>query len=580
MKEMKSRIVIPINLTDDYDYKQLIEYYQNGRFSKCREKLIELETRYPDHPELLKFKENLQMKLTVRDMEVSTKKSEARKKVSATFKLTAFFIFGILFVLIVFYFSYNYLNARISAQRFAEQASQLESMNFQAEQLLRVGNPQSAAEIVETMRNIDPEYENLSDLTSEVNSLLYLEEKYQTAVDLKAQGDNIGALVIFREIESEESGLWDISQQIESIETTEQITIYMNEGDAAYQEQSWSEVITAYESALALDPKLDDPQIKEQLLQSYLNEIIRMLQSDSVSIDDVETAEQYYRKAVALIPQSREFTSEREDLQEVSSNLLQLKFGQTAKEILNDPGQTVSMVAKAVTYLKKAANIDQTNSALQKDLQNAELYQVSFQDFINEDWIRAITNLSQIVDSDTNFANGNAQVLLYESYYELGMQYYNAGFYQDAINNLEQAEIVAWDGNNNLRLFQVQIKIGDTYGKINDFENAVSYYIYALNAIDISNKLPSSSNLDDQFAQASYWATIGNNEEAYTALRSLLDNIEVIYTNLEVEIGDGACLALFAAANSSTLDAVLNSNDLPDNMVINIGRVLTVPVIE
>ena len=216
-----------------------------------------------------------------------------------------------------------------------------------------------------------------------------------------------------------------------------------------------------------------------------------MLQNDSVTIDDVETAEGYYRKAVALIPQSREFASERENLQEVSSNLLQLKFAQTAKDILNDPNQTLSDVKKAASYLSKAASIDQTNSALQKDVKNVELYQVGFQDFINGDWIRAITNLSQLVDADTNFANGNAQVLLYEAYFELGQQYFSAGFYQDAINNLEQAEIVAWDGDNRLRLFQVQILLGDTFMKTNDIENAVSYYVYALNAINMEDKLAS-----------------------------------------------------------------------------------------
>ncbi len=513
-------------------------------------------------------------------MEALTKKSDTRKKVSATFKLSAFFVFGIIFVLLIFFFSYNLLNSKVNAEQSLNQTSQLTSLNSQAEQLLRMGKPQSAAEIVETIRGIDPDYENLSELTLKVDTMLDLETKYQTALDLQTQGNDIDALAIFREIEAEEPNMWDVSQQITSIETSEQIVTYLEEGNDAYQVQNWGAVISAYESALVLDPKLDDPQVKEQLLQSYLNEIISMLQSDSVTIDEVVTAEQYYRKAVALIPQSKEFANEREDLQDVSSNLLQLKFGQTAKEMLYDPNQTLSTIAKAVTYISKAANIDPTNSALQKDLKNVELYQVGFQDFLNEDWIRAITNLSQLVGSDANFANGNAKALLYEAYFRIGKQYDGAGFYQDAINNLEQAEIVAWDVNNKLQLFQVQIQLGDTFIKTNDFENAVSYYLYALNSIEIVDRLSTSPNLAAQFTQASYWAAIGNNQEAYTILKELLDNIDFIYTDSEVQVGDGVCLALFAAANSSTLDAILAANDLPDNVVIKFGRTLTVPTIE
>ena len=253
--EEESQVVIPIELADDFDYKQLLEYFQNGEFAKAREKLIQLEQRYPDNPELQNFKTNLQMKLSVKNMEVSTKKAETRKKFGATLRLIAFFVFGTLFVLVVFLFSYNFLNSRINSQQSQAKASQLASLNDQAEQLLLVGNPQAAAGIVETMREIDPEFDNLADLTTEVNSLLEMESKYQTALDLRSEGKDIEALALFREVEEAEPGMWDVSQQIASIETSELITTYLDEGDGAYQEQNWAAVINAYESVLIIDPK-------------------------------------------------------------------------------------------------------------------------------------------------------------------------------------------------------------------------------------------------------------------------------------------------------------------------------------
>jgi hypothetical protein len=47
-----------------------------------------------------------------------------------------------------------------------------------------------------------------------------------------------------------------------------------------------------------------------------------------------------------------------------------------------------------------------------------------------------------------------------------------------------------------------------------------------------------------------------------------------------IEIGEGVCLAFFADENSSTVDAVVEVNNLPRNMVITFGRSRSVPTIE
>ena len=147
----------------------------------------------------------------------------------------------------------------------------------------------------------------------------------------------------------------DVRQQIAAIETSIQIAKYLEEGNAAYQDENWDRVISAYENALKLDPKLDDPLIKEQLLKGYLNKIISMLENENTSVEDIEKAEEYYRRAVAMIPQSKEFASERGNLQEITSNLLEVKFTQIARAGLEDKNQTAASIDKAVSYMRKAA---------------------------------------------------------------------------------------------------------------------------------------------------------------------------------------------------------------------------------
>ena len=579
-KGKNEKIVVPIDLSNDPEYLELIKLFQNGEFLKCREVLDALKARYPDHPALLNFDDNLQMKMMFRTMEDKNKKVQKRESVKSSLSFIIFTIIAILVISAVFYFSFRYFNNQIAEKQQLQESYTLNSMANQAEQLLLVGNPQPAAEIIENIREINPDYERLDTLSAEVELLLQMESKYQEAESLLAAGNPEEALVLFNEIQEESPGLWDVSQQIETIETDNQISILLDNGNTAYQNEDWDTVISSYESALALDPLLDDPLITEQLLQGYLKKIISMLQEEHASIEDIEAAEQYYRKAVALIPQSREYANERENLQEASSNLLQLKFVQTAKDMLSDGTQTITSVKKAVSYLTKAASIDPKNSALQIDVNNAEYYQVAFQDFLDMNWASSINNLKKIMESDPNFAGGNTATLLYEAYSALGQQYYSAGFYSDALNNFEQAELVAWDDTENvMKLFQVQIYIGDSYGKIRDYENAVSYYLYALNSIDVASRTELTT-VNNLVAQATYWEAVRDFDSAYTALQEALQGIGGVYINSEIEISDGACLAFFADENLSTIDAILEANNLPQNVVINFGRQLIVPSIQ
>ena len=579
-KGIDEKIVIPIDLSNDPEYLDLIHSFQNGDFLRCQELLVELEERYPDHTALSKFKENLDLKMMIRTTEDKNKKVQNKEKVKTSFSFILFTVAALLIVSAVFYFSFRYFNNQIAEKQQIQESYSLNNMANQAEQLLFVGNPQPAAAIIENMREINPDYDRLPTLEAEVDLLLRMEAKYQEAEMQLEAGNPDEALVLFQEIQEESPGLWDVSQQIEAIQIDNQISQLLEQGSAAYQSEDWDTVISSYEGALTLDPQLNDPLITEQLLQGYLKKIISMLQDDGATIEDIEEAEQYYRRAVALIPQSKEYANERENLQEASSNLLQLKFVQTAKDMLSDSNQTITSVKKAVSYLTKAANIDSKNSALQIDLNNAEYYQVAFQDFLDMNWASSITNLKKIMDSDPNFAGGNSATLLYEAYSALGEQYYSAGFYSDALNNFEQAELVAWDDTeNSLKLFQVQINIGDTYGKLRDYENAVSYYLYALNSIDITSHTELSTVIN-LMAQATYWNAIGDYDSAYTALQEVLQGIDSIFTTTEIEISDGACLAFFADDNLSTIDAILEANNLPQNMVINYGRQLIVPSIQ
>jgi len=581
LNEKKDQTVNPVDLSGNPDYTQLLELYQRAEFNKCEKLLGKLEKQYPEHPGLLEFKDDLQVKSSFKNIAISNKIGEKRKKKKAIFKMSAFAIIAVLIVASVFFVSY-YLLTNIAEEKQLENDTELlTSLGYQAEHLLRTGQPQPAAEIIERMKTINPDFENLVELSTRADNLLRLEADYQTALDLISEKKDDEALVILNDIEAEEPGMWDVSQKIASVEISFQITKHMEEGNAAFLDNNWDQVISAYENALMLDPKLNDPLMTEQLLQGYLNEIISMLENENTSIEEIKNAEEYYRRAVAIAPQSRAFASERGNLQKASSNLLELKFTQLAKANLAEKNQTLASVAEAVAYMRKAVNIKPENTAMSLDLKNAEYYQIAFKNFLEMDWNQAITNLNQISSIDSNYAGGNANLLLFEAYFALGKEYNKVGLYLDAISILEQAEILAWNDSTNLmKLFQVQVLLGDTFGKVNDYKSAVSYYQYALNAIQINKRLTNSPAKAAKLAEVNVLIVYRKYEDAYLAYQEVLKDIDVIYSISEIEIGDGVCLALFASENHSTVDAVLEVNNLPKSMAITFGRKLEVPMIE
>ena len=567
--------------SSDPEYLRLIEHYQKAEFSECQKLLGSLELRYPGQPELQTIREDLEMKGSLNNLTSSIRKREALAKGKVTLNLILFSLVVIIGIGGVFFASSLLILKNKPIEITPNVNSQLDSLYIQAEHLLQSGQPSSALEVVLKIRALDPDYEKLPELIERTNKLLEFEAHYRAALDLIAKGKNDEALNALKLLESENPGMWDIPQRIAAMEKEKKISEYLKAGDAAYQKQDWVKVIEAYESALVLDQRLDDTMMKEQLLFAYLNRIIGMLQSDNTSVEDIQLSEQYYRKAVTLIPQNKEFVSQRENLQQISRDLLLKKYTQLAKSKLNDKKQTTATINEAIYYLTKASNLNPDDSGLLADLIIANNYQLAFSSFIDMNWLQAIASAQAVVDAKADFAGGNASALLYEAYYALGKQNYNSGLYLDARENLEKAEIIAWaDGDNRLKIFQVQVLLGDSIGKVDDFENAVSYYQYALNAINYGEKVANRSDLLNQYQAAEQLAAAGDYRGAYDAFQSVIGAIDAIYTISEVEVGSGVCLALFANENLSTLDAILKANDLPTNMVISFGRVLRVPSIQ
>jgi len=570
-------------LSSDPDYIKLLERYQQAEFDACKNILDQLEDRYPNHPQLKDFREELQMKLGVFAMRASMRAGEKRVKRTATLKLGVFAIVGTMIVLIASFLALIFFIRDAEIPELApppQDTTQLNSFYQQADQLLLGGQPQPAVEIIEIIREIDPDFAGLSDLTARAEELLQWEVQYQAGLNLAIEGKLDEAREIFVAIEEERPGLWDVNKQITAIDNAQQIAQYLQEGEAAFQANRWQAAITAYENVLSLDPRVDNTLMKEQLVNSYLNQIINLLEQENATVQEIESAEGYYRKALALIPQDKAFITARGNLQEVSQDLLVLKLTQFARDYLQSSDQTQTTVIRAVSLLRKASEIKPTDSQLSQELRLAETYQTGFGHFVSKEWLETVESLDPLVAENPNFAGGNALILLYEAYYALAKRYYATSIYPDALGYLEEAEFLVWGNDQRLlNLFQTQVLMGDILGQTGDYENAVSYYQYALNAIQTQLRVQNLPSLAINLTAAENAVANEAYEDAFRTFKNVLDGIDAIFISSEFEIRNGATLALFANHNGSTMDLVIEANQLPNEMVINRGQTLLVPTI-
>ena len=568
-------------LPHDQDYEKLNEHLQKGEKDLALMVLNTLEKRYPAHPELQKIKEELQLKTSVRNLTERIEKGEKQKSRREFLNLALFAVIGTIIAMAAFYLTSQFLLQGTLEDQEGLTANQMTSLQTQVEQLLNRGRPQPAVEILETMRGIDPDWEDLPELTSRTETLLQLEEDYNQALALAEQGETADALALFQSIEATQPGLWDVRSQIASMEGKVLTNTLIEQGQTAFQLGDWPGVISAYESALDLDPSMNDLRIKEQLIQAYLNQISVMVEDQNASLETIETAEGYYQRAVSLIPQGGNFSAQQVQLEELNDEIKELKYIQTARSIFADPYQTLGMIGSAVNYLRQAVNLNPRNSALQGDLQNAQLYRDGFQSFTAMNWESAIQNFNQILSSESGFLQDHARVLLYESYYGLGRQYASTGQYGEAITSLESAEDLAITNPNNLmKLFQVQILIGDVFWQSGDPAAAFSIYQSAFENIEINRRLEGFPEIQQNYNEAINFAQNELFENAYENIQTVFINIDVIYTFSEVTVTNGASLAFVANNNYSTIDAINQANGLPYDVVVTFGGTLQVPKIE
>jgi len=110
-------------------------------------------------------------------------------------------------------------------------------------------------------------------------------------------------------------------------------------------------------------------------------------------------------------------------------------------------------------------------------------------------------------------------------------------------------------------------------------ENAASYYQYALYAINFGSRLTGHPDITVKYVEAVSAFEDGEYRTAYRGFSEIFEEIDFIFQTVNIEIEKGVCLALLAGEYHSTVDAIIDANDLANSMVTTAKQTLIIPTI-
>ncbi len=567
----------------DPAYESLLINFQKADWETCNHLLDELLQKYPDDPTLIEFREDIEVKQIFKDKE-SFNTQEKKKATRKSLTISLLVIIGgvLLAFLAIVMISTNFKSPSSSTTLLSagEMEQKLLELEDQAQNFIRVGNTDMALETIQKIQEIDPNYPALVELNNQVNQLQELDNLYEMAMQYIENNDYNAALVLLKQIEGQNATYKDIQYQIDQIVKQNRIKELLVVADSAYAEGRWDDVITSYEEALSLDPAIVAPDLEEQLFMSYYEKIKAILSSENSTIEEIDAAETYYYRAVALVAQDKAFAQERRDLQQFLVGLLNLKYRQIAKSIIESPYATEDSITKAVNYLRKAVNLAPGDAAINSELEKAQNYLLAMQKFNRMEWDAAITNLHKLSRFQTTYANGMVQQMLFESYSARGHRFLNAGYFSDAQQDFEQAEIIAWENpGNKSQLFEAEVNMGIVLGKMYDYRNAISYFNMAMDTANITSQLTDPYLINSlQNARANAEASM--DYASFEGYRDVITNLMDGYLYREVTITKGQSFIGIARIYESTITSIRQRNDLAESMTAKSDMIILVPYIQ
>jgi tetratricopeptide (TPR) repeat protein len=563
------------DIVQSSEYKSLLDELQKGHWEKCRHLIDSLDEKYPNNSKIDELRRYFEIKITTvhnQDFSVANEKKHNFRQLIIIITIIVGFL-G--FAVVGIWFGVKQSASNSEQLKLRQNQNQISSMSNQVEALLISGQTDKASEIIQKMKAIDAANPKVIELSQKTDEAIKLNLLYQDALAKLKNGLNSEALTVLAEIQKEDADYKNVPQLIEDTNNKIAEAQALDKGTKAYKQGLWQDAINNFEQVLTLDSSTTDLSFTDMLVNSYLQWITEMLESDNTTSSMIDQAQIYYRRAIVLIPQSQNYTSEREKFQQISTSLIGLNYTQIARTAILDPAQTPGSVSLAMVNLNKAVNLDPANTTLQAELNKTMLYQSGFQAYSEMQWPTAIKQLTTLIAIDEGFANGFAKQLLYESHINQGIQYESSGSFPEARSEFEAAESLFWNDQNLTNLYLSEVDLGRTLAEMKDYKDAASYFKFAVEKIDYTKRASASPAFVNDLLNAITLYTKGQYEDSTNLfVKTLSGDHSFLYVENEINVPVGEYLAIIAVQNQSSVQAILDRNSLLSQTLTSPGKTI------
>ena len=298
-------------------------------------------------------------------------------------------------------------------------------------------------------------------------------------------------------------------------------------------------------------------------------------------MEALQTAERYFKNALALRPQSEEIFERRDAARLSIEERLVASYLEQAQAVLSNQEDSLEALGMAEVYLREALNYRPADPGIASQLQLAQLFVGAQSDFNRALYDQVIIDLETVYANEPNYARGTARQTLYDAYIARGKAHLASGAYETALFDFQRAATLAeQEPDSLLRLFEAQTKIAEVQGVLGNYENATLLYRDAIDLGGLRSRAEKNDPaLAGSLAEADRYADAGNYTQAYRLYRFSVRSADGIYDSVTHVVAKGEYLTLIAALHGSTVQAIVSANDILDPNKIYTGQQLIVPII-
>ena len=578
------------NQTQDFYFNHPLFYeamghFQVGAWETGLTQLDELRNHFPLDDALRSLRQEMQLKSKIDEYEISETKI-ARKQLIKNLAIRTVIAITVVGLMIWGGLSYStWIQQQwdVARQRVQSEALAIDlSIQFRnAQNLLLAGRPTEAKAIFEEIGEVSPDFPELEYFLSEAEAMILLNGQYDEAMVLLNQGNTEEALSIFKDIAAEKPLYKDVSLLINNIERGYLLDGMVAEADVAFQEENWEEAISAYESILALNPAENLDEIEEHLFLSYISAAETKLDDPEGTIEALETAEEYFKKALVLRPQNEEVLEKWAEARETIKIRLINSYIEEAQLLLSGREDSLEALSESVVYLDKALKLQPEDENLQKQADFVQNYLKAIDAYRKNNWAAVIILLEPVIEEDLGFANGTALQTLYEAYIARGNDAIVGGIYEVALADYQRAAVIAQQSTESaILVFEAQIKAAQAQGLLFNYEGAVALYQSAVELLAQETNLLTLT-LKGLLSEAESYAAEGNFRSAYLSYKETLDDNQFLYENaVTYVVQENEYLTMIANRYNTTVQAIVRANGIKDPNIIVTGREIIIPTLD